>query len=162
MRNPEMQTYKAYYRFSEPKTEKFCLSEILRYQPNGITLEHLKKMASKYNKPDLYKLINYLSEWTAEYNPLEKSCIDIINIALSQRFYNESRNLGSMLKPELSSFEIYISHAFKNYKSAPEIFMEYLLGWEKLGIIKKRMESRTIEEKIEFENKIKEALSKNN
>lgn len=137
--------------FSDQKSDSYQDSNIVLNQPHAIIKRRLNEIAKKYYEEKvakLYKLIDYLSEWTIAYKINEKTSIDLILTAITQRLHEEYKNQRS------PALEIQIPYIFDSYTSTPESFLEYLVGEEKLKKIQDQIKKRTFQQNKEIINLI--------
>ena len=140
--------------FSDQKSDSYKDSNIVLNQPHAIIKRRLNEIAKKYYKEKvakLYKLIDYLSEWTKVYKINEKTSIDLMLTAITQRLYEEHNE-----NQRLPSLEIQVPFIFDSYTSTPESFLEYLVGGEKLKKIQDQIKKRTPQQNKEIINLIEQ------
>ena len=124
--------------------------------PNAEISTKLNEIMNSYKNNDIYKIIDYLSEWAVISNPqnTEKHIIEMIRERL-ERNYNSQKNAELKLGPK-----DYMNKFFSN-ESSPESLIESLAYEEELKLIKERLSKRPRRETLSVMIYIKLRLGEN-
>lgn len=115
--------------------------------------EKLRDRFSKYSTEQSYKLIDYLSEWTAHL-PINRPIIKLIEERLLNKFNSKSRKHG---QEELHYYTIL---TFRYYFTPEDLMKNLLTGeeWNKIYLFIKR---RSSSENLSIRTTIEDCISNN-